>query len=50
MEILKNQGMSDAKRLVIDTHTHIFCWGENPEQGYLSRKTPGAWLTRLVLA
>ena len=24
---------------VIDAHTHIFCWGENPAQGYLSEKT-----------
>jgi predicted TIM-barrel fold metal-dependent hydrolase len=36
--------------LAIDTHTHIFCWGENPEQGYFSLKTRKAWLTRLVLA
>jgi len=36
--------------LIIDTHTHIFCWGENPEQGYFSQKTRGAWITRLVLA
>ncbi len=35
---------------VIDAHTHIFCWGENPTQGYLSEKTRKAWTTRLVLA
>ena len=35
---------------VIDTHTHIFCWGENPTDGFLSRKTRRAWTTRLVLA
>lgn len=35
---------------VIDTHTHIFCWGENPEQGYLSEKTRRGLVTRLVMA
>jgi predicted TIM-barrel fold metal-dependent hydrolase len=40
----------DPRPLVIDTHTHIFCWGENPEQGYLSQKTRRAWLTRLIIA
>jgi mannonate dehydratase len=34
---------------IVDCHTHVFCWGENPEEGYLSRKTQKAWLTRLVL-
>lgn len=38
------------RRLTIDTHTHIFCWGENPMDGYLSEKTRRAWTTRLVLA
>ncbi|MFQ5732229.1 MAG: amidohydrolase family protein [Planctomycetaceae bacterium] len=33
----------------VDCHTHIFCWGENPEEGFLSEKTRRAWLTRLVL-
>lgn len=36
--------------LAIDAHTHIFCWGENPEDGYFSQKTRSAWLTRLLLA
>ena len=34
---------------MIDAHTHIFCWGENPDEGYLSERTRRAWLTRLVL-
>jgi predicted TIM-barrel fold metal-dependent hydrolase len=33
----------------VDGHTHIFCWGENPEEGYLSAKTRRSWLTRLLL-
>ena len=33
----------------VDCHTHVFCWGENPEDGYLSQKTRRAWLTRLVM-
>lgn len=35
--------------MIIDTHTHIFCWGENPEQGYLSPTTRRSWLTRLIV-
>jgi len=35
--------------MVVDAHTHIFCWGENPKEGYLSEKTRRAWLTRLLL-
>ncbi len=33
----------------IDAHTHVFCWGENPADGYLSEKTRRSWLTRLLL-
>lgn len=33
----------------VDAHTHIFCWGENPTDGYLSERTRNAWLTRLIL-
>ena len=33
----------------VDVHTHIFCWGENPEEGYLSENTRKAWKTRFVL-
>lgn len=38
------------QELTIDTHTHIFCWGENPHDGFLSDQTRRAWTTRLVLA
>jgi uncharacterized protein len=34
---------------VVDAHVHIFCWGENPDQGFLSERTRRAWLTRLVM-
>ena len=34
---------------VVDAHTHIFCWGENPKDGYLSERTRRSWLTRLLL-
>src|SRR5437899_1014840 len=23
----------------VDAHTHVFCWGENPSDGYLSERT-----------
>jgi predicted TIM-barrel fold metal-dependent hydrolase len=36
-------------RPTVDAHTHIFCWGENPSEGYLSERTRRAWLTRLVI-
>ena len=35
---------------VIDVHTHVFCWGENPEDGYLSQRTRNSLITRIVLA
>lgn len=35
--------------MAVDAHTHIFCWGENPEDGYLSERTRRSWLTRLLL-
>ena len=34
---------------IIDAHTHVFCWGENPRDGYLSEKTRRAWTTKLVM-
>jgi len=33
----------------VDCHTHIFCWGENPADGYFSENTRNRWLTRLLL-
>lgn len=35
---------------VIDAHTHIFCWGEKPEEGFLSENTRRRLITRIVLA
>jgi predicted TIM-barrel fold metal-dependent hydrolase len=35
---------------VVDAHTHIFCWGENPADGFLSERTRSAWNTRLLMA
>ena len=35
---------------VADAHTHVFCWGENPADGFLSERTRSAWNTRLLLA
>jgi len=34
---------------VVDAHTHIFCWGEKPAEGFLSQQTKRSWLTRLLL-
>ena len=34
---------------VVDAHTHIFCWGENPNEGYLSERTRTSRVTRLLL-
>jgi len=34
----------------VDAHTHIFCWGENPKEGFLSHKTRSSLLTRLIMA
>ncbi len=33
----------------VDAHTHVFCWGENPKDGYLSEKTRRAFVTRMVM-
>jgi predicted TIM-barrel fold metal-dependent hydrolase len=41
--------MMPASAPTVDAHTHIFCWGENPSEGYLSERTRRAWLTRLVI-
>ena len=38
-----------ASAATVDAHTHIFCWGEKPSEGYLSERTRRAWLTRLVM-
>jgi predicted TIM-barrel fold metal-dependent hydrolase len=41
--------MGSALTVTVDAHTHVFCWGENPQEGYLSERTRRAWLTRLVV-
>jgi predicted TIM-barrel fold metal-dependent hydrolase len=40
---------SSAQRPLIDAHIHIFCWGEDPADGYLDERTRRAWLTRALL-
>ncbi len=42
--------MIPDRALTVDAHTHIFCWGENPAEGFLSRQTQRAWTSRLLLA
>src|SRR5262249_5130868 len=39
-----------GRHLAVDAHTHIFCWGENPVEGFLSQRTRTAWRSRLLLA
>ena len=34
---------------MVDGHTHIFCWGENPTEGYLSEHSRRSWLTQLII-
>ena len=34
---------------VVDAHTHVFCWGENPKEGFLSDQTRSSRVTRLLL-
>ena len=34
---------------VIDAHTHVFCWGENPADGFMSEVTKRGLLTRLLV-
>jgi predicted TIM-barrel fold metal-dependent hydrolase len=35
--------------LVADTHAHAFCWGENPVEGFLSKRSRSGWPTRWLL-
>jgi len=32
----------------VDAHTHIFCWGENPDDGFLSRSTQKSIITKML--
>src|SRR5439155_6342478 len=41
--------VQSARPPVVDAHTHIFCWGEKPSEGFLSERTRSSWLTRLLL-
>ena len=34
---------------VVDAHTHVFCWGENHADGFMSDVTQRALLTRLLV-
>lgn len=34
---------------VVDAHTHVFCWGENPDDGFMSEATQRSPLGRLLL-
>ncbi len=40
---------SNTQTPIVDTHTHVFCWGDNPADGFLSEKTRKSWLTRVLL-
>lgn len=43
--------MSDpaGRPRLVDIHTHLFCWGEDPRVGFLSERTRRSWLTRAIL-
>lgn len=41
--------ISQASAPVVDAHTHVFCWGENPGDGFMSDVTQRALLTRLLV-
>ena len=34
---------------IVDAHAHVFCWGENPEDGYLCEKIRRSLITRFVM-
>ncbi len=34
---------------IVDAHVHVFCWGEDPREGFLSPCTRRRWTTRLLL-
>ena len=39
----------DFTNLSVDSHTHIFCWGENPKEGFLSKRTQKSIISKLLL-
>ncbi len=40
----------DYSNLSVDAHTHIFCWGENPKEGFLSKQTQKSIISKLLLS
>lgn len=46
---MHSQRTNDERSPVVDAHTHIFCWGENPKDGFLSERTRRSFLTRILL-
>ena len=40
---------STPRSLAVDAHTHIFCWGEDPEQGFISRTMQDWWFIKLLV-
>ena len=43
------ESVKSKRSPVVDAHTHIFCWGENPQEGFLSEQTHSSRVTRLLL-
>ena len=39
----------DSQCVSVDAHTHIFCWGEDPADGFVSARRRGSWRTRTLL-
>ena len=48
-DIVSHETQPSHKRPLVDAHAHVFCWGENPRDGFFSQRTQRAWLTRLML-
>ena len=46
---MNTAAQTPGEQPLVDAHTHVFCWGENPRDGFLSARTRRAWLTRLLL-
>src|SRR5436190_23914218 len=43
------ESVKSQRSPVVDTHTHVFCWGENPKAGFLSEQTRSSRVSRLLL-
>jgi predicted TIM-barrel fold metal-dependent hydrolase len=46
---MRSERANNERPRVVDAHIHIFCWGENPADGFLSEPMRRFWLTRLLL-